>query len=192
MSSAFDKIITSTPANATAGRVMSRGEHWEPEGQIPPGLKHWKAPPLMREYRQTLSSVDMTGKKFGRFTVLGMWAGETSDGARWVCRCVCGDYEVRSVKTIKSAMAGISEKASLAEQCYYCHAWSVVQKRYKTKGSKPISDFINPTKRAARHQSPEAIIAAQIGDYDAAVKIVAELMRSGFRIVREVIPGAVE
>lgn len=185
----FDRIITSTPANATAGRVMSRGEHWEPEGQMPPGLQHWKSPPPMRAYEVRSAatapgSIDLTGKKFGRFTVLGLWAETASDGARWICRCVCGDYEARSAKTIKGAMAGLAQEHSLSFQCYYCYAWKNVQLRYKKKGAKPLSAFINPTKRALQNQSPEAVIADLTGDYEAAVKIVAKLNKSGFRIVR--------
>lgn len=177
----FDKIITSVPINATAGRVMSRGEHWEPESQMPPGLKHWKSPPPMCAH--TGSTTDFTGEKFGRFTVLGLWTEKPGGDARWICRCVCGDYEARSARTIKAAMAGLSEDNSLSFQCYYCYAWKVVQRRYNKKGSKPISSFINPTKRALQHQTPEAVIADLV-DYETALKIVAKLNRSGFRIVR--------
>jgi hypothetical protein len=187
-SDSFDRIITSVPANATAGRVMSRGVHWEPEGQMPPGLKHWKAPPPMRAYEvrgASKGNTDLTGNAFGRFKVLGLWA-ETAGGgeARWVCRCACGDFEVRTARTIKSAMAGLPDQNSLAFQCYYCLSWKQIQHRYKSKGAKPISAFINPAERRIQHQSPEAAIAALTGDYDAAVKIVAHLNRSGFRIMR--------
>lgn len=183
----FDKIITSSPLTASAGRVTSRGEHWEPESQMPPGLKHWKSPPPMDAYSALGShtqAIDLTGKKFGRFTVLGLSTERASDGARWICRCVCGDYEARSAKTIKAALAGLAPEETLSFQCYYCYAWKAVQRRYKKKGSKPIAAFINPTKRALQHQTPEAVIAELTGDYEAAVRIVARLNKSGFRLVR--------
>lgn len=180
----FDRIITSVPANATAGRVMSRGEHWEPEGPMPPGLQHWKSPPPLRRFVKTESNIDLTGKAWGRFTVVGLAAESANDGARWIVRCVCGDYEARSAKTIKSALAGLSADNTLSFQCYYCYSWKAVQARYKKKGAKPIAAFVNPAARVLRHQTPEAIIAELAGDYETAVKIVAKLNKSGFRIVR--------
>jgi len=188
MSNQFDRIITSSPLNSTAGKVTSRGEHWEPEGQIPPGLKHWKSPPPMHVYRTTnahSASIDFTGKKFGRFTVLGLSAERASDGARWICKCVCGDYEARSAKTIKAALAGLAPEDTLSFQCYYCYAWKGVQRRYEKKGSKPLSAFLDPEKKASKHQTPESAIVDLVGGYEIAVKIIAKLNKSGFRVVRE-------
>jgi hypothetical protein len=184
----FDRIITSSPVNATAGRVMSRGEHWEPEGQLPPGLKHWKSPPQMRAFQTGGSNgaaIDFTGRTFGRFTVLGLWSEQASDGARWICRCVCGDYEARSAKTIKAAIAGLAPENTLSFQCYYCNAWKGVQLRYKKKGAKPLSAFIRPEKRVEKYQTPEAAIIDLVGGYETAVKVISALNKSGFRVVRE-------
>jgi hypothetical protein len=178
----FDRIITSAPLNASASRVTARGEHWVPETQMPPGLKHWKAPPSMEATPSP--AFDLTGKKFGRFTVLGLSTERASDGARWICRCVCGDFEARSAKTIKAALAGLAPEDTLSFQCYYCYAWKAVQRQYKKKGAKPISAFINPAKRALQHQTPEAVIADLVGGHEPAVKIIAMLNRSGFRVVR--------
>lgn len=195
-SNAFDRILTSSPLNATAAKVTARGEHWEPEGQIPPGLKHWKAPPPMKHYEVRSTSpgnVDLTGKKFGRFTVLGLWAETASDGARWVCRCVCGDYEARSSKSIKAAMAGLSHDMSLSFQCYYCYAWAATARRYKKKGAKPISSFVNAAPRVIGTVRPETVISDRIaqlvecddGGQSIAIDIIRDLNRAGYRITRD-------
>lgn len=50
-----------------------------------------------------LIEYDLTGRKFGRFTVVGPLATMKKylDGCRWVVKCTCGRYEVRRTKTIK-------------------------------------------------------------------------------------------
>lgn len=188
----FDRILSSVPLNSTAGRVMSRGEHWEPEGKIPPGLKHWKSPPPMKPFDGSIAhtaAIDLTGKKFGRFTVLGLCCEGAKDGARWVLRCVCGDFEARSAKTIKAAIAGLAPENSLSFQCYYCYSWNAVKSRYKKKGAAPLASFINPTPRQEKRRTAEETIADVVGNYEAAVRVIAKLNRSGFRVVRSEISG---
>lgn len=48
--------------------------------------------------------VNLTGTRFGRFTVIGMarlW--KKKDRALWVARCACGMYETRSARAVKNA-----------------------------------------------------------------------------------------
>jgi len=92
----FDRIISSTPLNATAARQLSRGVHYESKNN----LQHrWLAPPLMRDLRAHLNLpgfVDLTGQTFGRLKALGIWSRpdrvSKSRPALWVCRCACGSY----------------------------------------------------------------------------------------------------
>lgn len=52
---------------------------------------------------------DLTGVKYGRLTVIGFalfrpnnWKTSTNS-ARWVVKCSCGRYEIRTTKSIKKA-----------------------------------------------------------------------------------------
>lgn len=90
-----------TPINKLAARQLSRGEHYE-SGVNYRGLESDVPLPIravnFQESRNP-SFDDFTGRKFGRLTVIGMYA----DGAgKWVCRCSCGSYLVRSSKAIKN------------------------------------------------------------------------------------------
>lgn len=100
------------PIDAVAARVVARGEQFEYQADptsldsdLPLAVK-----PIPDAARSNPSFVDYTGKRFGRFTVLGLSADRK---ARWVCRCVCGRYSMRS----SSAIAGAAEDAC-CDQCY--------------------------------------------------------------------------
>jgi hypothetical protein len=106
----FDRLVGRAPANVTAAQVVGRGEHWTPANPMPPDLLHWDAPPPMKPFVGNPvfpDDVDMTGKKFGRFTVVGFLAdsGGRNRGGRWVVRCACGDYEAKSAKAIRQMMS---------------------------------------------------------------------------------------
>ncbi|WP_148050978.1 hypothetical protein [Pseudomonas fluorescens] len=62
--------------------------------------------------------VDLTGRKFGRLTVVGISA---EVNARWVVRCVCGSYGLRTAKTIKNA----DQEAC----CHQCHLLAVAKRK---------------------------------------------------------------
>ncbi len=60
--------------------------------------------------------IDLTGRKKGRLTVVGLSAsfrGVSRKGLRWVVRCSCGMYEIRTEKTIK--------KGSDKDMCQRCN-----------------------------------------------------------------------
>jgi hypothetical protein len=200
---AFDAILTSAPLNATAAKVTARGEQaWVPEKQRPPGYLYWTAPPALKPFYPSTnphsgSEIDISGRKFGRFTVIGLLGekGGKDRGDRWVCRCVCGDYEARSVGAIAQVIAGFQGAESIVAQCWNCAQLKISQHRYKTKGSKPISAFINAKPRVVmldQVNKPENIIAAKLSQIvpnedDAktlAIEVIADLNRSDFRVVR--------
>jgi hypothetical protein len=200
----FEALLTSAPLNATAGRVTARGEHWEPEDPLPPGLLHWKSPPPTRAWVPYPGGAtsDLTGKTFGRFTVVGLLEKRPeqrskNSGDRWVCRCSCGDFEVRSTNAIRAALGKLVSTDLGGYRCWYCAKWQSIQGQYKKKGSRPISDFTNGSIAKPKVVSPDLIIAKKIesitddpgGGYEYAVNIIKALNRAGYRIIRETIPS---
>lgn len=103
--------LGAAPINIEALRVCLPGVDWIPD--IKPG-DH-----LLFDVAPDLSSVerpkygrwapdDLTGRKLGRLTVVG-WFGVRRNGRgevvvqKWLCRCQCGSYCIRTAATIKKA-----------------------------------------------------------------------------------------
>lgn len=84
-----------TPVDKTAALVVRRGERFDSQKKF--GGAHWKTQPPIRTDAWVF--VDLTGIRFGRFQVIGLHADLLK---RWVVRCACGDYEVRSAKAINN------------------------------------------------------------------------------------------
>lgn len=137
----FDAVLASVPLNGTAGAITSRSkDNWEPKRKAPESLQHWDAPPPMRAItkaeRCNPQFVDVTGKRMGRLTVVGILHepdAKPDRKARWVVRCACGDYEVRTAKSIK--------KAAPENRCFNCETLGIIQRRYSALGGRPIEDF---------------------------------------------------
>lgn len=189
----FDKIGASTPLNRTAGAVAGQGEQaWKSEKAMPPGFLHWDAPPRMIPCN---GGTDLTGKKFGRFTVVGVLGPGIVKGRRWVCKCVCGDYEARTSQTITTALAGLVDLDLIGYRCWNCAQLQATQRQYAKKGARPLSDFVAAKDRVIELEtrSPETIIAGLLEKmfgkeeraYENAVKIVGKLNSAGYRIVRD-------
>lgn len=107
----FDKIFASAPVNrATAKALLSKGEHFV--SAMKTGRETYDTPPRMRPPRA--SELDLVGRAAGRLTVVGLH-DETGrkHGARWVVRCVCGSYEMRSAKAIRGPFAHL-------QRCSHC------------------------------------------------------------------------
>ena len=88
------------PVNKTAALVTSKGTHYEMKvkSQVP----EYIGPPAMLPRNKlpiAPSLTDLTGRKKGRFTVVGMAA---EGKGKWVVRCVCGTYTIRSSQSVKS------------------------------------------------------------------------------------------
>lgn len=103
----FDFIATNKPCNKTASSVVGRGFHYEPvikaqENYDAPLPKRSKR--LSKQLSKCPEFLDFTGFKHGTFTVLHLAQKGNSGGARWVCRCQCGQYEIRTTKAIKNHM----------------------------------------------------------------------------------------
>lgn len=101
----LQKVITSVPVDATAARVTGRGEHWEPKRKV--SNTHFTEQPEIRvPDKSELINVksgwhDFRGHNYGRFTVVGIYAGKKANGCSWVVRCLCGDYELRKARAMR-------------------------------------------------------------------------------------------
>ena len=187
----FDSVAPLRPADQTAGRVTSGGESWEPKAQMPVGLEHWDSPPPMRPWHSNLGVPDLTGLKFGKLTVKGLWvetharSGDSGEATRWVVRCACGSYEVRKPSAIFSGLERCQG------HCWNCEQLRTIKYKYAKFGSRPVSDFTNGQSpgEAKPQREPHSIIASHvpsIGDRARIAKlIIADLQRNGYRIVRE-------
>lgn len=104
----LDCVAPLYPSDKVAGRVASRGEHFE---WSPPAHNVHSAEPIPHRAptaaeRIMPAFVDLTGLKSGRLTVIGIALDVTANGTRWVVRCVCGSYELRRAKYLKACAAG--------------------------------------------------------------------------------------
>jgi hypothetical protein len=193
----LNAVITSVPANATAARVMGRGEQsWKPANPRPFGRLHWDHPPPMKDFFGEPHK-NFTGRRFGRFVVVGLL--DQDGGKRWVVRCACGDFEVRTPQSIALRIAGFEPNDSNPcwDRCWNCGQLTVIQKRYVKKGSQALSTFTNPapsieTPAAPKRKDPRAIIASAISQNPnadgktIAAKIWDELCANGYRIIRDI------
>ncbi|MEQ1407755.1 hypothetical protein ABK249_22810 [Neorhizobium sp. Rsf11] len=105
----FDAVAPLLPSDKVAGRVAARGEHFDWKPDLPTTV-HSSVPlatrrPTAHELCQP-HYTDLTGKRIGRLTVMGVAAEITGNGQKWVVRCVCGAYETRKARSIKSWLVG--------------------------------------------------------------------------------------
>ncbi len=107
MARKFNAATNSTPINATAARVMQKGEHFT--GNYNPG--QWRSDvPLPMVALPTISPdfVDKTGERHGDLTVIHYLGN-----GRWLCRCKCGYYVSRRTRALKM------EATESCEDCNY-------------------------------------------------------------------------
>lgn len=78
--------------------------------------------------------VDLTGVKLGRLTVIGISAEVL---ARWVVRCVCGTYGLRTARAIKNAAPDAC--------CHQCHLLALAKRKdieRRTGKHVPVEEFL--------------------------------------------------
>lgn len=100
----FSEIAKSRPADSTARRVVSRGQHYDPSSARM-GIR--TQPPLSTAF--PLHSLNLTGERFGSVVVVGYAAIQPRQKSkwfprapRWVVRCDCGLYEMHKEKTLRA------------------------------------------------------------------------------------------
>lgn len=132
----------SIPINQTAGRVIGKGIQYEPEIKGHSGTRDfpYKIRPLIqipRAVRNQKGWIDLTGRKRGSLTVIGLLAAEVYD--RWVVRCCCGCYELKKAKSLK-----IPITTACQTRCESCmDLWKIKRMEYiKIYGKSPPNDFL--------------------------------------------------
>lgn len=122
-------IHARVPVDAVAARVVSTGEHYDPGLRIAQKIaRECSDLPIPTRPVQVPGGgqfIDFTGHTVGRLTVVGL-SVEMKTGSRgqvkWVCRCVCGRYCIRSTKALKSGHDDSNE-------CAHCYHVSLLKKR---------------------------------------------------------------
>lgn len=96
--------IISEPVNKQTAIVVYPSTHKGHD--FPPSQRVTSLTPLPTTYFTGPKEHDLTGRRCGRFIVIGfsLWRSKDKHNAsRWVCRCSCGRYELLTTKTVKSA-----------------------------------------------------------------------------------------
>ena len=100
------------PINATAARVVSAGTHYVANKRH--GSTVFETRPAIRQATHKDKTIpgyrDMTGARRGRLVVAGLAEGL---GIKWVMRCDCGSYVIRSNK----AACNPANDADACEEC---------------------------------------------------------------------------
>lgn len=121
----WSAVLASAPLDKKAAVVAGgKGAHWEP-----------KLKPHDHEYARSVDGPlptkpvapgeeDLTGRKVGRFTVIGKAAGAQG----WVVRCACGAYERRRSKTLTQ-----SDPLGAATMCVVCDKLEYVAGRRRVR-----------------------------------------------------------
>lgn len=109
----MNDIHARVAVDATARRVvMYKGEHFEPNKLIvtkDSELPH-KIAKITLGMKNSGDFENLTGKKFARFTVIGLSAEFKGN---WVVRCSCGKYSCRTKKAINNTK-------NTQDRCEHC------------------------------------------------------------------------
>lgn len=114
-----------TPANATAARVMAKGEHFAFSGDITEVCADIPLP-IKEKPKHTEC---LAGVVFGRLRVIGLSASVNS---RWVCRCICGNYVLRKATAIKRAASDAA--------CQQCRLLAIAKRNEFTRRTGKLRD----------------------------------------------------
>lgn len=123
--------IHRVPINKTAAIVTGKGVEYQPNCQI--NCDEYVGPPEtvpVKELALNPSFVDLTGRKKGRFTVIGLMKDKKG---RWLVRCVCGTYTTRSAKSIKGADSNPNAHLDACRRCTH-EAYRKREYIYRTTG----------------------------------------------------------
>jgi hypothetical protein len=112
----FEFIATHKPANQTSKNVLSKGvcyeytckSHCRVTSDLP--IEIIKFENIKFKHKKC---EDLTGKKCGRLTVIGISKQKPVATSLWVVRCVCGNYEKRRAKSIKNPL----NKGDCCQEC---------------------------------------------------------------------------
>lgn len=127
------KIGHEVPVNTTAGLVISSGESHDYVQSL--GSPDYPLPlPVARApLPECPNFVDLTGRRVGRLAVIGLSADKRG---RWVCRCACGMYTLRTAKALKNGIAA---------PCTQCYKLAMAKKSdyfRRTGIHREVEDFL--------------------------------------------------
>lgn len=112
--SVFDKTHRD-PVDTTAAMMFSTGNKAPEQKVFSKQLLHTETcPPILtaEDVRRILNMDDLTGKRIGRLQVVGM---SRDVRKRWVVRCDCGAFEMRSARSIRNP-------ENRGDRCIKCRA----------------------------------------------------------------------
>ena len=113
----FDKLFASRPVNKQTALANSGGYTYKPNMQK--GVKTTQTCPPILPLSPKIKE-DLTGKKCGRITVVGYGGRDKRQNvAKWVIRCVCGNYEFRRSQKINLNLS--------YDRCQEC--WAIARLR---------------------------------------------------------------
>lgn len=114
----FDRTAR-VPVDKTAALVASKGTRVEFQGKFTRPLLE-KCPRVWSNVKQRCVTDDLTGRRFGRMTVIGL---SKERPKLWACRCSCGLFEFRKAKAIKNPTNtwDCCEKCRKILHAGYCH-----------------------------------------------------------------------
>lgn len=124
------------PMNKTAALVVSKGFEYTPdlkksdqvESKLPLETK-----PITDSEKGSSEFEDLTGFKIGRFTVMGRNA--VGRGRGWVVRCNCGNYAIRTKKSIQN-------EKNYGDRCQECRHLAQLKRKdhYRRTGKESCSN----------------------------------------------------
>lgn len=128
----FDFVATHKPVNGSAAAVVCKGEHFEPDKM--PGCYHSDKPLPVERFKGPRKD-NLTGKKFGKFTVIGYLGkfNRTRGTGRWLVQCSCGWYEIRAARVLRNT-EGNDEELRSRTMCHECNFLeSIKTDKYRNK-----------------------------------------------------------
>lgn len=114
----FDRILASSPVNVQAAKQMGKGISFTPGVNIQNSYREMpETKPILNKHLANPSFIDLTGKVFGRLTVMGLAVSNSKKTASWVCRCTCGMYAKAKKKSLLNSRP--SGGAHMCGSCSY-------------------------------------------------------------------------
>jgi len=127
-------IDPNLPINKNAKEIVSRSVHHGAEFKRDHRISSMIQLPL--RHFTGLRKDNLASLRFGRFVVIGVSdtirniKSGKNPGIRWVVRCSCGRYEIRSTKGIKNLIRG--HKNAPNQMCKVCDNTKKISGGFKT------------------------------------------------------------
>lgn len=123
----YDAIATAAPVNRQAA-LMRDGRGEVAEAPTSPGQERWDSPPLP-ERNPPPDLPRLEGRVFGDGMRVVRYHGTRWNGARWLVRCRCSWFELRSTKAILTAQAD--------HACSACQYAATQRRNYDADRARP-------------------------------------------------------